>query len=59
MIGMREQLRIDISTHALFADDKVAFRIVQRRAGQPIPSATFTPAVGSTALSPFVQLQAR
>lgn len=59
LIGMREQLRVEISPHAMFSEDKVAFKVVQRRAGMPIPTQPFTPAVGSTTLSPFVQLQAR
>ena len=59
LIGMREELRVEVSPHVHFDEDKVAFKVVQRRAGQPIPSQAFTPAVGSTTLSPFVQLQAR
>lgn len=59
LVGLRENLRIEVSPDFLFDQDKVAFKVVQRRAGQPIPSAPFTPAVGSATLSPFVQLQAR
>lgn len=59
LIGMREELRVEVSPHVAFDEDKVAFKVVQRRAGQPIPSQAFTPAVGTDTLSPFVQLQAR
>lgn len=59
LIAMREELRVEVSPHVAFDEDKVAFKVVQRRAGQPIPSQVFTPAVGSATLSPFVQLQAR
>lgn len=59
LIGLREELRFEVSRDFAFDEDKVTFKVVQRRAGQPILSGPVTPAVGSATLSPFVQLEAR
>lgn len=59
LVGMREQLRIELSTERHFEEDKVAFKVVQRRDGLPILPGPITPAVGSTTISPLVQLEAR
>lgn len=59
LIGFREQLRVELSTERYFEEDRVAFRVVQRRDGLPILPGPITPAVGSTTISPFVQLEAR
>lgn len=58
-VGIREDLRFEVSRDFLFSSDEVAFRVIQRRDGQPILSSAVTPARGSTTLSPFVVLQAR
>lgn len=59
VVGMREDLRIEVSRDFLFSSDEVAFRVVQRRDGMPIDAEATTPATGSTKLSPFVVLEAR
>lgn len=58
-VGMREDLRFEVSRDFLFDSDEVAYRVVQRRDGQPILNSAVTPARGATTLSPFVVLAGR
>ena len=56
LIGDRQDLRIDSSTHVRFTTDETAWRFVERVDGQPWVDAAFTPYNGGNTLSPFVQL---
>lgn len=60
LIGDRQIMTADSSTHYLFGNDKTAFRIIQRLDGRPWLQSAITPANGATeTLSPFVQLATR
>jgi HK97 family phage major capsid protein len=59
VVGMREDLRFEISRDALFANDEVAFKMVRRSDIKGVINGTITPANGANALSPFVALEAR
>lgn len=59
VVGIREDLRFEVSREFLFDSDEVAYRVIQRRDGQPLLNAAVTPARGSTTLSPFVTLAER
>lgn len=56
LIGDRQDLRIDSSTHVRFTTDETAWRFVERVDGQPWVDSAFTPYNGGATLSPFVQL---
>jgi HK97 family phage major capsid protein len=57
LIGDRQGLTIDVSTHVGFVSDKTYFRVVERIDGQPWLSSAITPRKGtSSTLSPFVVL---
>lgn len=56
LIGDRQGLTIDVSTHVGFVSDKTYFRVVERLDGQPWLSSAVTPRKGSATLSPFVVL---
>lgn len=60
LIGDRQQVRVDSSEHFLFANNQVAYRIIERVDGRPWLQTALTPHNGSSAtLSPFVQIAAR
>lgn len=60
LIGDRQEMTVDSSPHAAFAQDKTAFRVIQRNDGRPWLQSAITPTNGSTlTLSPFVQLAVR
>jgi HK97 family phage major capsid protein len=56
LIGDRQGITIDVSTHVGFVSDKTYFRVVERLDGQPWLTSAITPRKGSATLSPFVVL---
>lgn len=58
LIGDRQALTIDASTHVYFTSNKTAWRFVLRCDGQPWLESAITPEHGSNTLSPFVILSA-
>jgi HK97 family phage major capsid protein len=58
LIGDRQSLTIDSSTHVAFASDETCWRFVLRVAGQCWPQSTITSRRGAHTYSPFVQLSA-
>ena len=58
-IGMRRELRFDVSIHVKFASDQVAYRAIARIDGQPLWDEALTLEDGSTTVSPFVTLVER
>lgn len=58
LIGDRQTLTIDASTHVYFLYNKTAWRFVIRHDGQPWIQNKLTPKHGSRQLSPFVALAA-
>ncbi len=60
LIGDRQAMSAQSSPHYKFANDKTAFRIIQRVDGRPWLQTAITPQNGSTnTLSPFVKLGER
>jgi len=59
VIGLREEMRIDLSQHLYFQTDEGAARLIERHDGQPLWSETLTLEDGSTEVSPFVVLAER
>ena len=58
LIGDRQPITIDASTHVAFTTDETAWRFVLRVAAQCWPSSALTPRHGTATLSPFVVLAA-
>ena len=58
LIGDRQSITIDASTHVAFTSDETAWRFVIRVAGQCWPQTTITSRRGAHTFSPFVQLSA-
>lgn len=56
LIGDRQPLAIDASTHIYFLNNKTAWRFVLRVDGQPWLQSPLTPRNGTATLSPFVCL---
>ena len=56
LIGDRQPLTIDVSTHVGFVTDTTYFRFVLRVDGQPWVQSPLTPHRGTNTLSPFVVL---
>jgi HK97 family phage major capsid protein len=60
LIGDRMAMQSMVSEHYLFANDKIAFRIIERVDGQPWLQSAITPHNNSSStLTPFVQLANR
>jgi HK97 family phage major capsid protein len=60
LIGDRQVMQAQSSEHYKFANDKTAFRIIERVDGRPWLQSAITPKNNSTStLSPFVQLATR
>ncbi len=59
LIGDRQQMTVDTSTHVKFTSDKTTYRIIQRNDGRPWIASAITPRNSSATLSPFVNLAAR
>lgn len=58
LIGDRQSMTIDSSTHVAFTSDETCWRFVLRVAGQCWPQTTLTSRRGAHTFSPFVQLSA-
>ena len=58
LIGDRQRVTIDASTHLRFDYDETAWRFVLRVAGMCWPQSAITPRRGTATRSPFVQLHA-
>jgi HK97 family phage major capsid protein len=59
VVGLREEMRVDLSQHLYFTTDEVAARLIERHDGQPLWADPLTLEDGSTQVSPFVALAAR
>ena len=59
LIGDRQVMQATSSPHYKFANDKTAFRIIERVDGRPWLQSAITPRKGAGTLSPFVQLATR
>lgn len=59
VVGLREEMRFDVSEHIFFDSDEIAARIIERHDGTPIWNEPLTLADGATQVSPFVTLAAR
>ena len=59
LIGDRQQMRAESSSHAQFAADITVFRIIERVDGRGWLQSAITPRNGSNTLSPFVTLDER
>jgi HK97 family phage major capsid protein len=58
LIGDRQAITIDVSTHVAFTSNQTAWRFVLRCDGKPWMASPITPYKGSATLSPFVTLSA-
>ena len=59
LIGDRQQMRAESSSHAQFAADITVFRIIERVDGRGWLQSAITPRNGTNTLSPFVTLDER
>lgn len=59
VIGLRNEMRIDLSQHLYFKTDEGAARLIERHDGQPLWDSALTLEDGSTEVSPFVTLAER
>jgi HK97 family phage major capsid protein len=58
LIGDRQVMQASSSPHYKFANDKTAFRIIERVDGRPWLQSPITPKNNTATLSPFVELGA-
>lgn len=59
VVGLRSEMRFDVSIHALFSTDELLARLVERHDGQPLWDQPLTLEDGVTRASPFVILGTR
>jgi HK97 family phage major capsid protein len=59
LIGDRQSMSAEYSSHFKFGSDKTAFRIISRTDGRPWLQSAITPANNSATLSPFIRLATR
>lgn len=59
LIGDRQVMQSETSTHFKFGNDKTAMRVIERVDGQPWIQSAITPQTGTNTLSPFVKIAAR
>lgn len=59
LIGDRQVMQSETSTHFKFGNDKTAMRVIERVDGQPWIQSAITPQSGSNTLSPFVKVATR
>jgi len=59
LIGDRQQMSAETSTHFRFSTDTTAYRIIQRVDGRPWLKSAITPNKGANTLSPTVKLATR
>lgn len=58
-VGLRNEMRFDMSIHVHFQTDELLARLIERHDGQPLWDEPLTLEDGSTQVSPFVVLGAR
>ena len=54
LLGQRQELTLAMSQEYLFANDLVAYRLIERCTGRVWPQSALTPRNGGATLSPFV-----
>lgn len=59
IVGLRSEMRFDLSPHVAFATDEIYARLIERHDGQPLWDEALTLEDGSTEVSPFVVLAER
>jgi len=59
LVGLRQDMRFDLSAHVHFVSDELMARLIERHDGQPLWSEPLTLADGSTTVAPFVVLGER
>lgn len=59
LIGDRQAMQAETSTHYQFGNDKTAMRVIERVDGRPWIQSAITPQTGSNTLSPFVKVASR
>lgn len=59
VVGLRGEMRFDVSIHPGFLTDELYARLIERHDGQPLWDSALTLEDGSTTVSPFVVLGAR
>nr|WP_277608005.1 phage major capsid protein [Streptomyces boncukensis] len=59
LIGDRQAMQAETSTHFKFSNDQTAMRVIARVDGRPWIQSAITPQTGSNTLSPFVKIAAR
>jgi HK97 family phage major capsid protein len=59
LVGDRQAMQAETSTHFKFGNDKTAMRVIERVDGQPWIKSAITPKKGSNTLSPFVKVATR
>ena len=59
VVGLRSEMRFDMSPHVHFATDELLARLIERHDGQPLWDSALTLEDGTNTVSPFVTLAAR
>lgn len=59
VVGLRSEMRFDVSIHVHFATDEMLARLIERHDGMPLWDSALTLEDGTTTVSPFVTLAAR
>jgi len=59
VVGLRSEMRFDMSIHVHFSTDELLARLIERHDGQPLWDAPLTLEDGVNTVSPFVTLDAR
>lgn len=59
VVGLRSEMRFDLSIHVYFSTDMLLARLIERHDGQPLWDKALTLADGTTTVSPFVTLAER
>jgi len=56
LIGDRQNVTVSMSEHALFGQDKIAYKVIERVDGRPWLKSPITPRNGGNTISPYVVL---
>jgi HK97 family phage major capsid protein len=59
VVGLRSEMRFDMSIHVAFTTDELLARLIERHDGQPLWDSPLTLEDGVNTVSPFVTLEAR
>jgi HK97 family phage major capsid protein len=59
VVGLRSEMRFDMSIHVHFTTDELLARLIERHDGQPLWDSPLTLEDGVNTVSPFVTLEAR